>query len=172
MEEYTNYVANIRATNFPLPSYCHMPVIFSLQFPFTVSNICCHLFARKGISELPPLCMMKWQTERSQREPHQQLFTLCFLLTSFSLKFIPHMLGGMCNHKDIHDSCFRIWNHSNSLQSKRFSLPLNCMPPLQKAYLYSLALDQTQVTGPFVKPSPNINILFFSSSHCQSLPNI
>ena len=61
---------NVSATNFPLPSYCHMPVIFSLQFPLTVLNICCHLFARRGISELPALCMMKWQTERSQRRHH------------------------------------------------------------------------------------------------------
>lgn len=42
----------------------------------------------------------------------------CFLLTSFPLKFIPHMLGGMCNHKNIRDSCFRIWNCSNSLHKQ------------------------------------------------------
>lgn len=53
---------------------------FFLQFPLTVSNICCHLCAKKGISELPPSCMMKWQTEWSQREHHQQLFTLLFSL--------------------------------------------------------------------------------------------
>lgn len=42
----------------------------------------------------------------------------CFLLTSFSLKFIPHVLRGMCNHRNIRDSCFRIWTRSNSLQKQ------------------------------------------------------
>lgn len=42
----------------------------------------------------------------------------CFLLTSFTLKCISHMLGGMCNHKDICDSRFRIQNHNNYLQKQ------------------------------------------------------
>lgn len=47
------------------------------------------------------------------------VFTLLFSLNFLFSKFIPHMLGGMCNHKNIRDSCFRIWNQGNSTKKQK-----------------------------------------------------
>lgn len=142
MEEHTNFAANTSATNVPLPSYCHMPAIFSLQFPFTVSNICCHLFARKGISELTPLCMMKWQTERSQRQHHQQLFTLLFSLNFLFSKVYSSCQEGCVIIKISLTHTLEYGSTAIPCSRKWFSLPPSCIPPLQKAYLYSLEPDK------------------------------
>ena len=96
----------------------------------------------------------------------------CFLLTSFSLKFIPHMLRGMCNHKDIRDSYFRIGKHSHSLWKQTVLSSTELHSSAAESLSLQLRASQTRERGLFVKPSLTINILFFSSNHCYSLPNI
>lgn len=66
----THSMANSRATFFSLPFYYYMLSCFLPLFPSTISNMCCHLNLKKGISQLSPLHLMKRQTEWSHGACH------------------------------------------------------------------------------------------------------
>ena len=76
----------------------------------------------------------------------------CFLLASFSLKFIPHMLRGMCNHKDIRDSYLRIWKHSNSLWKQMVHSCTELHASATESLSLQLRAWQTLARAFFVKP--------------------